>query len=97
LAAVTLTVTSACGGLYWWRSSRIEGIAIPTRISTGTSVQITSISVLCELRDGVGLAPRRKRTSATTRRTNTSALIAAQTVSSRLLWKAAASLPMGVT
>ena len=35
-----------------------------TRISTGTSVQTTSITVLCELRDGAGLAPRRKRTSA---------------------------------
>ena len=39
---------------------RIDGIAIATRISTGTNVQITSITVLCELRDGVQLAPRRE-------------------------------------
>jgi hypothetical protein len=41
-----LTVKSAGGGEYWWRSSRIEGIAIATRMSTGTRVQMTSISVL---------------------------------------------------
>ena len=43
------------------RRSRIDGMAMPTRISTGTRVQTTSISVLCELRDGTGFALRRKR------------------------------------
>ena len=52
-------VMSACGGEYWWASSRIEGTAITTRISTGTKVQSTSSVVLWVVRDGVGLAPLR--------------------------------------
>ena len=39
-----------------------DGTAITTRISTGTAVQITSMTVLCEVLDGTGLAARRKRT-----------------------------------
>ena len=35
--------------------------AMITRISTGISVQATSSTVLCEVRDGFGLALRRKR------------------------------------
>ena len=35
-----------------------DGTAIATRMITGTSVQITSSSVLCVVRDGVGLAAR---------------------------------------
>ena len=36
----------------------MTGIAIVTRMSTGTTVQSTSIVVLCVVRDGVGLAAR---------------------------------------
>ena len=56
---VTLTVTSALGGEYWLASSWIDGIAIATRISTGTRVQITSSVVLWVLREGVDFALRR--------------------------------------
>ena len=37
-------------------SSWNDGTAIGTRMTTGTTVQITSISVLWVVRDGVGLA-----------------------------------------
>ncbi len=35
---------------------------MPTRMRIGTTVQITSISVLCEVFDGTGLALALKRT-----------------------------------
>ena len=39
-----------------WNSSRNDGTAMPTRISTGISVQATSIRVLWVVREGTGLA-----------------------------------------
>src|SRR6476659_6021529 len=49
-------VKSAFGTSSSRNSRRNDGTEIPTRISTGTSVQATSISVLCVVRDGTGLA-----------------------------------------
>ena len=69
----------------------IEGIAIADQDDTGTSVQMTSISVLCELRDGTGLALRRKRTIDRAAAQHEDADIAHRG-SSGLSWKAAASL-----
>src|SRR5712672_1364369 len=49
-------VRSAFGMSSSWNSSRNDGTAIPTRISTGMMVQATSISVLCVVLEGTGLA-----------------------------------------
>ncbi len=46
----------------WSNRSLKDGIAIISRMSTGTTHQTTSISVLCVVFDGVGLAPALKRT-----------------------------------
>ena len=46
----------ACTG---WRAGSIDGTAMTTRISTGTTVQMISISVLWLVFDGTGLARRR--------------------------------------
>ena len=94
---ITLTVTSAGGGLYCLLIRRIEGIAIATRISTGTTVQMTSITVLWLVREGIGLAPRRNLTIVSPSRISTKTLIAAHMMSSGPLWKAAASWPTSVT
>ena len=53
------TIRNARGGEYWCASSRIDGTAMITRISTGTKVQTTSSTVLWVVRDGTGLAARR--------------------------------------
>ena len=94
---MTLSVRSAGGGVYWWRSSRIDGMAIATRMRTGTSVQTTSIVVLCELRDGVGFALRRKRYIVHSSRPSTKMLMSAHSGSSQSLWNSPASWPIGVT
>ena len=44
------------------KSSENDGTAMPTRMRIGTTVQITSISVLWLVRDGTGLARALKRT-----------------------------------
>src|ERR1700738_2565099 len=49
-------VTSAGGVLSWKNRMRKDGTAIATRMTTGITVQATSISVLCVVFDGVGLA-----------------------------------------
>jgi hypothetical protein len=46
-------------GLNCAASSLIEGTAIATRISTGASVQMISITVLWWVRDGTGLLAAR--------------------------------------
>src|SRR5882757_7117804 len=48
-------VTSAGGVLSWKNRMRNDGTAITTRMTTGITVQATSSSVLCVVRDGVGL------------------------------------------
>src|SRR5215213_5545327 len=49
-------VRSAGGMLSCTNRMRNDGTAITTRIITGSTVQATSSSVLCVVRDGVGLA-----------------------------------------
>src|SRR4051812_12345844 len=49
-------VTSGFGMSSSWNKSRNDGTAITTRISTGISVQATSISVLWVVLEGTGLA-----------------------------------------
>src|SRR3981081_3340035 len=49
-------VRSAFGISSSWNSRRNDGTAMPTRISTGMMVQATSISVLCVVLEGTGLA-----------------------------------------
>src|SRR6478752_5716676 len=49
-------VRSTLGMSSSWNSRRNDGTEMPTRISTGISVQATSISVLWVVRDGTGLA-----------------------------------------
>ena len=53
-----------------------DGTAIATRMITGTSVHITSSSVLCVVRDGVGLARELKRTTTITSSASTNSVIA---------------------
>src|SRR5260221_7098371 len=48
-------VRSAFGISSSWNNSRNDGTAMPTRISTGISVQATSIRVLCVVLEGTGL------------------------------------------
>jgi hypothetical protein len=52
---ITLIVRSALGGEYWCAISLIDGTAIATSTSTGSSVQTISMTVLWWVRDGVGL------------------------------------------
>src|ERR1700704_4746593 len=49
-------VRSAFGMSSCWNSRRNDGTAMATRISTGMMVQATSISVLCVVLEGTGLA-----------------------------------------
>ena len=67
-------------------------MAIATRISTGTRVQTTSSEVLCEVRDGVGLAPRRKRIIVIAKQPEDEHADDHAQRSSQMLWKPAASL-----
>ena len=62
-----------------------DGTAIATRMMTGTSVQATSSSVLCVVRDGVGLARALKRTITITSSTSTKSVIAVMS-QSRKSW-----------
>src|ERR1700752_242233 len=64
---------------------RNDGIAIPARVSTGITVQATSIIVLWVVRDGVGLAFALNFTMQMRSRTSTNAVIAAM-IQSRRLW-----------
>src|SRR6266404_9970572 len=48
-------VRSAFGISSSWNSRRNDGTAMPTKISTGISVQATSIRVLCVVLEGTGL------------------------------------------
>ena len=70
--------------LSWKNSSRNDGTAITTRITTGMTVQTTSSSVLCVVRDGVGLARALNRTMTMTSSTSTNAAMAVMIQSSRL-------------
>ena len=56
LRARHLDVTSAGGRVNCIVRSRNDGIAMITRMITGTIVQATSINVLCVVFEGVGLA-----------------------------------------
>ena len=67
---IALIVTALSGaGLNCLASSEIDGQAITARISTGTTVQMISISVLWLVFEGIGLRARRKRTIAYASRT----------------------------
>ena len=57
-------------------SSRNDGTAIATRMSTGTTVQTTSMTVLCVVREGTGLRRALKRTITITSSANTKSVIA---------------------
>ena len=60
---VVFTTTSCGGMMSCSRRTRNEGIAMATRISTGTIVQATSRTVLCVVCAGTGLARSLKRTT----------------------------------
>ena len=66
-------VRSGFGTSSSWNKSRNDGIAITTRMTTGTTVQMISISVLWVVRDGVGLARALKRTMTITSSASTKA------------------------
>ena len=50
-----MVIASLGGDLYCALNRPIEGTAMPSRISAGTTVQITSISVLWLVFEGTGL------------------------------------------
>src|SRR3954470_13899539 len=66
---------------------RNEGIAITTKISTGTTVQTTSTNVWWVVRDGTGLRASRNRTMAKTSRPSTKTLITVMMTTSKV-WNA---------
>ena len=68
-------VRSAFGRSSSRNSRRNDGTAMPTRISTGTSVQATSISVLWVVRDGTGLAFELNFTTTTTSSASTNSVM----------------------
>ena len=57
-----MVIASLGGVLYCALNRPIDGTAMPSRISAGTTVQITSISVLWLVFEGTGLARLLKRT-----------------------------------
>src|SRR5689334_25025318 len=89
-------VRSDGGVLSCTNRMRNEGIAITTRINTGTTVQTTSISVLWVVRDGVGLARALNLTITMIRRASTRVVIAAM-IQSTKSWNQMMSSTVGVT
>ena len=77
-------VMSGLGSSSWRVSRRNEGIAITTRISTGTMVQATSSSALWVVFEGTGLAFSLKRTTQMPISTITKRLMAVVMGNSRL-------------
>ena len=63
---------------------RNDGIAITTRMTTGITVQATSSSVLCVVRDGVGLAFALNFTITMTSNASTKTVIATMIQSTKL-------------
>src|SRR5215212_5304338 len=78
-------VRSAGGMLSCVNRIRNDGTAITTRMTTGITVQATSSSVLCVVRDGVGLALALNLTITTnsSARTNT---VSAMMIQRTKLW-----------
>src|SRR5262249_44841090 len=91
---VALMVRSGVGTSSWVNNSRNDGIAIATRIITGTMVHITSSSVLCVVRDGVGLLRTLKRRMMIRSRIRTKAVIA-EIIQSKKVWKLMTSAMTG--
>src|SRR5579864_8532070 len=89
-------VTSGFGTSSWTNSSRNDGTAIKSRISTGTMVQITSSVVLCVVRDGTGFFRALNRTTMMPSRTMTNTAIAV-VIQNRKVLKPEMSSITGVT
>src|SRR5215216_1608837 len=87
-------VRSAGGVFICTNRMRNDGIAITTRMTTGSTVQATSSSVLCVVRDGVGLARALNFTITTTSRMSTKAVIAVM-IQSTKLWNQVISSMVG--
>src|ERR1700742_4114890 len=87
-------VRSDGGVLSCTNRMRNDGIAITTRITTGITVQATSIRVLWVVRDGVGLAFALNFTMQMTSRARTKAVITAMT-QSRKWWNQTMSSIVG--
>src|SRR5207342_72868 len=85
----------AFGALSWKKSKRNDGTAIVTRMRTGTTVQITSIVVLCVVREGTGLLRELNFTITTTSNANTKSVMAVIT-QSRKSWNQMMSSITGV-
>src|SRR5215475_11703421 len=76
-------VRSDGGVLSCTNRMRNDGIAITTRITTGITVQQTSSSVLCVVRDGVGLVRALNRMITVMSRPSTNTVIAAMIQSTK--------------
>jgi hypothetical protein len=70
-------------------------MAIPTRINTGRIVQATSISVLCVVLDGTGLALALNLTMMATSSPRTNSVMTVM-IQNRMLWNQAMSSITGV-
>src|SRR5215208_802468 len=70
----------------WTRTTLLTGTTIATRISTGISVQATSISVLWVVLEGTGLALALNFTTTMTKSASTNRVITVMITSSKL-WK----------
>src|SRR5215211_1239054 len=79
-------VMSAFGVSSCRNSRRNDGTAMPTRISTGISVQATSIRVLWVVLEGTGLALALNFTTTMTNSASTNSVITVIITSSKL-WK----------
>src|SRR3954454_24255648 len=91
-----LRTTSAFGIINCARSSRKEGIAIATRMRTGTMVQATSSMVLWVVREGLGFACSLNLTMIVTSRARTNSEIAVIIQTSQV-WKRWAPRARSVT
>src|SRR5215213_11731221 len=87
-------VRSAGGMLNCVNRMRNEGTAITTRITTGMTVQATSRSVLCVVRDGVGLAFALNLTITISSKARTNTVIAMM-IQSTKLWNQVMSSMVG--
>src|SRR3954468_25091938 len=81
-------VRSAFGTSSSRNRRRNDGTEIPTRISTGTSVHATSISVLWVVRDGTGLALALNFTTTVTSSASTNSVMTVM-IQSSMLWNQA--------
>ena len=88
---MALMVMSALGSSIWYFSSRKDGIAMPTRMSTGMIVQAISSPVWCVVRDGVGLAFSLNFTTTATSRASTKSVIAVM-IQTSAVWKSCTNL-----